>query len=153
MAPGRTSVLKERLWETRWITRFLAGANDDRVLWAVKVEQGNRISVGQALDVSGWGAKVRTSERFEINSKVVLTIADLGRFSGEIRWQRDGYVGIAFAEMASAVEDRLRHRATPAADANPSTKTCTCPLSVSKARARGHERLSRPTGRVKSWEA
>ena len=87
-----------------------------RVLWTANLEQGNRISVGQALDISEWGAKVRTSDQFKVGSKVVLIIADLGRFSGEIRWQRNGYVGIAFSEIASAIEDRLRSRAAPAAE-------------------------------------
>jgi len=92
-----------------------------RVLWAVQLEHGNRVSDGEALDISTRGAKVRVSERFEINSKVVLIIAELGRFAGEIRWQRDGYIGIAFSEMASAIENRLSRRATPAADAGSST--------------------------------
>ena len=92
-----------------------------RVLWTVRLEHDNRVSDGQALDLSGWGAKVRTSERFENNSKVVLIMAELGRFAGEIRWQRDGCIGIAFSEVAIAIENRLSRRATPAADAGSST--------------------------------
>jgi PilZ domain len=86
-----------------------------RVLWTVQLQQGHRVSQGEAIDVSAWGAKVRVSERFQMNSEVVLTIAGLGSFQGEIRWQDDRYVGIGFADTASAIEDRLRGRASPSA--------------------------------------
>jgi hypothetical protein len=99
-----------------------------RVLWSVKLEQGSRVSEGEALDISGSGAKVRISEGYEIDSKVVLIIPNLGRFPGEIRWQGDGYVGIAFSEMAIAIEDRLRSRAPPATEAKSSMPDLDVPV-------------------------
>jgi hypothetical protein len=92
-----------------------------RVLWAIRLQQGDRVAQGEAVDVSAWGAKVRIAERFELNSTVVLTIGRLGSFRGEIRWQDDRYAGIAFAEKANAVEDRLRGHAPAAAGAGSGT--------------------------------
>jgi len=88
-----------------------------RVLWAIRLQQGDRVVQGEAVDVSAWGAKVRIAERFQINSTVVLTIGRLGSFRGEIRWQDDRYAGIAFTEEAKVIEDRLRGHAGPAANA------------------------------------
>ena len=48
------------------------------------------------------------SERFEINSTVVLVIDRVGAFPGEIRWQEGEYAGIRFMEDAQTVEKRLR---------------------------------------------
>jgi hypothetical protein len=102
------------------------------------LEHGNRVSDGEVLDISARGAKLRISERFEINSNVVLIIADLGRFAGEIRWQRNGYIGIAFSEMAIAIENRLSRRATPAAGAGAGTPfRLGVPSSTFKGRRRG----------------
>lgn len=58
----------------------------------------------------------------------VAAVPNLGRFPGEIRWQGDGYVGIAFSEMAIAIEDRLRSRAPPAAEARSSMPDLDVPV-------------------------
>jgi hypothetical protein len=92
-----------------------------RVLWSIQLQQGKRVFQGEAIDVSARGAKVRVTERFQINSEVVLTLAGLGSFRGQIRWQDERYAGIEFAEKANAIEDRLRGRASPAAAARSST--------------------------------
>jgi PilZ domain len=60
-----------------------------------------------SLHISAGGARIRISERFEINSTVVLVVDRLGAFPGEVRWQEGDYAGVSFLEDAQTVERRL----------------------------------------------
>jgi PilZ domain len=59
------------------------------------------------LHITAGGARIRISERFEINSTVVLVVDRLGAFPGEVRWQEGDYAGVSFLEDAQTVERRL----------------------------------------------
>ena len=78
------------------------------VLWSAKLHRDGRVLECLTLHISAGGARIRISERFEINSTVVLVIDRLGAFPGEIRWQEGDHAGVSFMEDAQTVEKRLR---------------------------------------------
>ena len=78
------------------------------VLWSAKLHCDGRVLECLTLHTSAGGARIRISERFEINSTVVLMIDRVGAFPGEIRWQAGDYAGVSFLEDAQTVERRLR---------------------------------------------
>ena len=77
------------------------------VLWSAKLHRDGRVLECQTLHISAGGARIRISERFEINSTVVLVIDRVGAFPGELRWQEGDYAGISFMEDAQTVAKRL----------------------------------------------
>jgi len=87
------------------------------VLWSARLHRDGRVLECPTLHISAGGARIRISQRFEINSTVVLVIDRVGAFPGEIRWQRGNYVGIRFMEDAQIVEERLRTAISDPADA------------------------------------
>ena len=78
------------------------------VLWSARLHRDGRVLECPTLHISAGGARIRISERFEINSTVVLVIDRVGAFPGEIRWQEGDYAGVSFMEDAQTVEKRLR---------------------------------------------
>jgi hypothetical protein len=78
------------------------------VLWSARLYRDGRVLECPTLHISAGGGRIRISERFEINSTVVLVIDRVGAFPGEIRWQEGDYAGIRFMEDAQTVEKRLR---------------------------------------------
>ena len=78
------------------------------VLWSARLHRDGRVLECPTLHISAGGARIRISERFEINSTVVLVIDRVGAFPGEIRWQEGDYAGIRFMEDAQTVEKRPR---------------------------------------------
>ena len=87
------------------------------MLWSARLHRDGRVLECPTLHISAGGARIRISQRFEINSTVVLVIDRVGAFPGEIRWQRGNYVGIRFMEDAQIVEERLRTAISDPADA------------------------------------
>jgi PilZ domain len=77
------------------------------VLWSAKLHRDGRVLECQTLHISAGGARIRISERFEINSTVVLVVDRVGAFPGELRWQEGDYAGISFMEDAQTVAKRL----------------------------------------------
>jgi Bacterial extracellular solute-binding proteins, family 5 Middle/PilZ domain len=65
------------------------------VLWSARLHRDGRVLECQTLHISAGGARIRISERFAINSTVVLVIDRVGVFSGEIRRQEDDYAGVS----------------------------------------------------------
>jgi PilZ domain len=78
------------------------------VLWSARLHRDGRVLECQTLHISAGGARIRISERFAINSTVVLVIDRVGVFPGEIRRQEDDYAGVSFMDDAQTVEKRLR---------------------------------------------
>ena len=78
------------------------------VLWSARLQRDGRVLECPTFHISAGGARIRISERFEINSTVVLVIDRVGAFPGEIRWQEGDYAGIRFMEDGQTVEKRLR---------------------------------------------
>jgi hypothetical protein len=78
------------------------------VLWSARLHRDGRVLECPTLHISAGGARIRISERFGVNSTVVLVIDRVGAFPGEIRWQEGDYAGIRFMEDAQTVEKRLR---------------------------------------------
>ena len=77
------------------------------VLWSARLHRDGRVLECLTLRISAGGARIRISERFEINATVILVIERLGAFPGEIRWQEGDYAGVSFLEDAQTVETRL----------------------------------------------
>lgn len=70
----------------------------------------------EILDVSQGGLKVASAERLPLNAPVSVITPNHPALSGNVRWQRDGHIGIAFAaaipldDLAGIVETALPPR-------------------------------------------
>jgi PilZ domain len=79
-----------------------------RVSWDARLHQDGCTLECKVVDVSPGGAKIRIDERLTIDSRVMLTIARIGDFSGEVRWQDENFAGARFLADAGVVRARLR---------------------------------------------
>jgi PilZ domain len=72
------------------------------VLWSATLHRDGRVLECPTLHISAGGARIRTSDRFEINSTVVLVIDRVGAFPGEIRWQEGEVVSRSWWKLGGA---------------------------------------------------
>ena len=72
---------------------------------AVLVHDGKRHVVG-VLNLSGSGAMIRYHGALADGDQVVLHLLDHGAVTGQVRWHRDGRVGVEFAAMLDEAKDQ-----------------------------------------------
>ena len=72
---------------------------------AVLIHDGDRHVVG-ILNLSPSGAMIRFRGALAEGDKVVLQLLDHGSVAGQVRWVRDGRVGVAFATTLDGVENQ-----------------------------------------------
>jgi hypothetical protein len=63
-----------------------------------RIQRGGEQQVGQVIDISQGGMKIRTRPGLERNCEVVAEIAGLPGLHARIRWMRGDVVGLVFAE-------------------------------------------------------
>ena len=73
---------------------------------AVLIHDGDRHVVG-ILNLSQSGAMIRFRGALAEGDDVVLQLLDHGSVAGQVRWVRDGRVGVAFATAIDAAEDQI----------------------------------------------
>lgn len=73
---------------------------------AVLTHDGNRHVVG-ILNLSPSGAMLRFRGVLADGDEVMLQLLDHGPVAGQVRWVRDGRVGVAFATSLEGVEDQI----------------------------------------------
>lgn len=90
------------------IRRLLDQRGEDRSAsesqTAVMTHDGNRHVVGVA-NVSASGAMIRYRGNLVEGDEVQLQLLDQGNVTGQVRWIRDGQVGIAFSTRLDAADD------------------------------------------------
>lgn len=64
----------------------------------VAVRRNGRIMTCVMTDISQGGARMRSAEATAVGDQIVLLIPRLGSPHGAVRWQRDGVLGLSFAE-------------------------------------------------------
>lgn len=58
---------------------------------------GGRDHVVRVVDLSARGARVAFSGRAEPGAEIALQLLDRERLTGQVRWSRDGRIGLNFA--------------------------------------------------------
>jgi hypothetical protein len=72
---------------------------------AVLAHDGGRHQVG-IVDLSASGAMIRHRGTLAEGSDVILHLLDHGAVKGQVRWVRDGCVGVSFTDPIGPVHDR-----------------------------------------------
>lgn len=72
---------------------------------AVLTHNGSRHVVG-VVNLSASGAMIRFGGELIEGTEVQLQLLDHGTVTGQVRWIRDGRVGVSFADPIGVVEDQ-----------------------------------------------
>jgi len=85
-------------------------AGRKRVLWAGRVESGERLLNCAVLDVSLQGARVRLDEGPLPRGPMTIAVSCFGTFQAELVWERERMAGLRFLEpgrVADTIGRRL----------------------------------------------
>ncbi len=68
------------------------------VLWAGRLLSAGRNIGCRVLNISAYGAKIRSEQSFEFAADVILNIDRFGDFAAKVIWQDDSHLGIEFRD-------------------------------------------------------
>lgn len=77
------------------------------VIWAAKLHYAGHVLDCVILNLSGTGAKVRTKDRVEVDTPIILQGERFGMLRGQVAWAKDDTLGIKLDESPKVVSGKL----------------------------------------------